>query len=139
MFLLMLRWGAQGIAVAWTVSFWALILPGFWYAGKPIDFGVGPVIAVTWRFVVAAFAAGCVTVMIFGGLASFAQPTGLIDAVMRIAKISVLFSALYLGAVIILYRGFAPLYQVVGLLGEMLPGRRTSKVGLPQSSAQATT
>jgi polysaccharide transporter, PST family len=142
MFLLMLHWGAQGIAVAWTVSFWVLILPGFWYAGKPIAFGVGPVIAATWRFVVAALAAGCITAVLFGGTA-FSAPTSVIDAIIRIAKISVLFSALYLGAVIILHKGFAPLYQVVGLLGEMMPGRKAAKktptVDLPPGSAEVTT
>ncbi len=143
MFLGMLHWGAQGIAVAWTVSFWVLILPGFWYAGKPIDFGVGPVVAATWRFVVAAFAAGCLTFVIFGGFASFGTATSLLDAIMRIAKISLLFAALYLGAVIALHRGFAPVHQVVGLLMEMLPGRKSSKkpstAGLPPSSAEAIT
>jgi PST family polysaccharide transporter len=143
MFLLMLHWGAQGIAVAWTVSFWVLILPGFWYAGQPIDFGIGPVVAATWRFVVAAFAAGCLTFMILGGFASFGSPTSLMDAIVRIAKISILFSALYLGAVIVLHKGFAPVHQVVGLVGEMMPGRRSSKkpstIDLPPGSAEAAT
>jgi hypothetical protein len=27
--------------VAWTVSFWILIIPAFWYVGRPIGFGTG--------------------------------------------------------------------------------------------------
>jgi len=35
-FILALPWGPAGIAVAWSVSFWVLSIPGFWYAGRPI-------------------------------------------------------------------------------------------------------
>ena len=139
LFLLMLPFGPVGIAVAWTLSFWILTIPAFWYAGRPIQFGIAPVIAVVWRFVVAALLAGGGTAMIFGGLASFDAPPSLIGAIMRMAKISVLFAALYLGAVIILHRGFGPLHQVAGLLREMMPGRGSSKalaVDLPSNSAQ---
>jgi PST family polysaccharide transporter len=141
LFLLMLHWGAVGIAVAWTVSFWILLLPAFWYAGKPIQFGVGPVIGVIWKFVVAALAAGGATAVIFGGLASFAAPTSFFGAIIQIVKISLLFAALYLGAVFILHRGFEPMHQVIRLLQEMMPGRRspkTSAVNVPANSAQVT-
>jgi PST family polysaccharide transporter len=139
LFLLMLPLGPVGIAIAWTVSFWILIIPAFWYAGNPIQLGIAPVIAVVWKFVVAALLAGGATAMIFGGFASFAAPTSLIGAIIQIARISLLFAALYLGAVFLLHRGFEPLHQVIRLLQEMMPGRRSSKastVDLPPSSAQ---
>jgi PST family polysaccharide transporter len=142
LFLLMLPLGAVGIAIAWTVSFWILIIPAFWYAGNPIQLGIAPVIAVIWKFVVAALLAGGATAMIFGGLASFAAPTSLIGAIIQIAKISLLFGALYLGAVFLLHKGFEPLHQVIRLLQEMMPGRRTPKappVDLPANSAQVIT
>jgi hypothetical protein len=44
------------------------------------------------------------------------------------AKISVLFSVLYLTAVIILHEGFAPLNQIAGLLREMMPSSRSAKM-----------
>jgi PST family polysaccharide transporter len=139
LFLLMLPLGAVGIAVAWTVSFWILIIPAFWYAGNPIQLGISPVIAVVWKFVVAALLAGFATAMIFGGFASFATPTSLIGAIVRITKISLLFGSLYLGAVFLLHRGFEPLYQVIRLLQEMMPGRRPAKasaVDLPPNPAE---
>jgi O-antigen/teichoic acid export membrane protein len=142
LFLLMLPFGPVGIAVAWTVSFWILVVPAFWYAGKPIQFGVAPVIAVVWRFVVAALLAGFVTAMILGGLSTFAAPQNLIAAILRIAQVSLLFGAFYLGAVFILHRGFEPLHQVIRLLQEMMPGRRSPKasaVELPAGPAQVIT
>jgi PST family polysaccharide transporter len=141
LFLLMLPFGPVGIAIAWTVSFWILVIPAFWYAGKPIEFGVAPVIAVVWRFVAAALAAGWVTALILGGPASFAAPTSITGAIVAIARTSLLFGVLYLGAVIILHRGFGPVYQVARLLREMMPGRRPLKapaVDLVRNSAQVT-
>ncbi len=140
LFLVMLHWGPVGIAIAWTVSFWILVIPAFWYAGKPIELGIASVIAVVWRFVVSALAAGFVTAAVFGGLASFAAPASFLGAILQIAKVSVLFSALYLGAVIALHSGFGPIRQVVGLLQEMMPGRKSQQatpVGVPPNSAQA--
>jgi O-antigen/teichoic acid export membrane protein len=49
LFLLGLRWGPVGIAVAWTASFWILTIPAFWYAGRPIHLGIEPVIAAVCR------------------------------------------------------------------------------------------
>ena len=48
-------------------------------------------------------------------------------AVERIAKDSLLFGALYLGAVILLHRGIAPLDQIASLLREMTPRAKSSK------------
>jgi hypothetical protein len=33
LFVLALPWGPAGIAMAWSVSFWTLLIPAFWYAG----------------------------------------------------------------------------------------------------------
>ena len=37
LFLLGIPWGPEGIAVAWTLSFWILTIPAFWYAGRPFE------------------------------------------------------------------------------------------------------
>lgn len=142
LFLVMLRFGPVGIAVAWTLSFWILTFPSFWYAGKPIGLGVGPVIAVIWRFVVASLVAGVATAMIFGGAAAFAAPPSIYAAIVRMIQVSLVFAALYVGAVIVLHKGFGPVHQVVRLLQEMMPGRRAAKpsaVNLPPGSAEAAT
>jgi len=34
LFLVGIHWGPEGIAGAWTLSFWILTIPAFWYAGK---------------------------------------------------------------------------------------------------------
>ena len=44
LFVLTLRWEHYGIAFAWTASFYLLMFPSFWYAGKPIGLGIGSVL-----------------------------------------------------------------------------------------------
>jgi len=126
LFLLGLPWGPVGIAVAWVASFWLLTIPALWYAGRPVGLMIAPVIAAVWKYVLASALAGCASAVIIRGIPSFAAASGSGGAVARIVMISLLFIALYLGAVICLHRGCAPLYHVAGLLREMIPWGRFS-------------
>jgi O-antigen/teichoic acid export membrane protein len=119
LFLLALPWGPVGIAVAWTASFWILTIPALWYAGRPIHFGIGPVVAAVWKYIVASMLAGRACSAILGLFPSFVGLPGAAGLLARIATTSLLFIALYLAAVILLHQGCAPLYQVAGLLPEM--------------------
>jgi PST family polysaccharide transporter len=131
LFLLALHWGPMGIAMAWTASFWILTLPSLWYAGRPINLGIGPVVAIVWRYVVASWLAGSLAEVIIRRLPSPIVAPNAIAAVARIASISLMFGVLYLGAVVLLHGGFEPLVQLSRLVREMVPRGRSSK---PSSS-----
>jgi len=137
LFLLALPWGPPGIAMAWTASFWILTIPALWYAGRPIHLKVSPVIAAIWKYVVASALAGCVCAGVTRRLPSLIGLPDALEAFARIVVISGLFGALYLGAVILLHRGCAPLYQVAGLVREMVPRGRFSKASLVRPLATA--
>jgi PST family polysaccharide transporter len=128
-FLVGLRWGPVGIAVAWTVSFWVLTIPAFWYAGRPINLGVAPVIGAAWKYLLASLlasgASAAASAAMTRGVPLFAG-SGSGAALTRIAMMSVLFGTCYLGAVALLYQGFAPLHRVAGLLHDMVPLDRFS-------------
>jgi O-antigen/teichoic acid export membrane protein len=51
LFILGLRRGPAGVALAWTASFWILTIPAFWYAGRPIQLRVGSIVAAAWKYV----------------------------------------------------------------------------------------
>ena len=121
LFLLGLRWGPSGIALAWTVSYFFLMIPGFGYAGKPIGLGVMPVIAVVGRFFVASAAASFATLLILRTIPICATMPGALGALARMISISLLFFVLYFGWVILIHRGLRPINEMVGLLREMLP------------------
>lgn len=126
LFLAALPWGPVGIAAAWSVSYWALLIPGFWYAGRPIGFGVSSLITAIWRFAAASLAAGLATAAIIRGSPFWGAPSGTNAALGAIIIISALFVTLYLGVVILLHRGCAPLRQLVSLLLELAPASRSS-------------
>ena len=121
LFVLALPWGPVGIAVAWTASFWILTIPAFWYAGRPIHFGIAQVIAVVWKYLFASALAGCTSAVVIQGIPSLVAASGWAGAVARIFTISLLFSALYIGAVILLHGGCEPLYQVARLSSDIVP------------------
>lgn len=123
LFLVALPWGPEGIAVAWCVSFWMLTVPAMWYAGKPIGLGVAPVIDVVWRYIVASLIAGLLCKLAFSRFATLTDAPGALGAMERVVLISVSFMSLYLVTIVILFRGFAPLKRLTGLLREMAPAR----------------
>jgi O-antigen/teichoic acid export membrane protein len=125
-----LRWGPSGVALAWTTSYFLLMFPGFWYAGKPIGLSVGPVFGVIWRFFVASVGAGCGTLLVNRAIPLFATAYGTSGAFLRVACVSLVFVGFYLVGVIALHQGVKPLYETVSLMGDLLPDRlvRTSSV-----------
>jgi PST family polysaccharide transporter len=127
LFVLALPWGPAGIAVAWSVSFWILLIPAFWYAGRPIGFGVSSLLAAVWRYVTASLLAGLGAATIARGTGVSASPAGTWGALPAIVIISVLFLTLYVGTVIVLHRGVAPLQQLASLLRELAPARSAKR------------
>jgi O-antigen/teichoic acid export membrane protein len=124
LFLLALRWGPPGIAFAWTLSFFLLMFPGFWYAGKPVGLGIGPVFAVIWKFFAASVAGGFGTALLIRTMPpQFAVAFGATNAFVRMVSVSSVFFGLYLGGVIALHRGLKPLNETISLLRDLLPER----------------
>lgn len=127
LFVLTLRWGPSGIALAWTASYFLLMFPGFRYAGKPIGLGIGAVLAAVWKFFLASAVAGGAAFLILRGMPSFQRAVGTEGALVRLVSASLLFFALYLGGVIALHKGFKPLTEIAGLIREFLPQRMVSR------------
>lgn len=135
LFLVALPWGPAGIATAWTTSFWILIVPAFWYAGKPINFGIAPFVAALWKFAFASLLAGVACFLIVGRISWLVAAGGSLGALARIVSTSLVFTGLYILAIIVLHRGLAPLHQLTGILKEMAPWRKFTK---PSPAAGAT-
>ena len=140
LFLLTLRWGPSGIAFAWTASYFLLMFPGFWYAGKPIELGIGPVLAVIWKFFAASVLAGGLTFLIFRSMPYFGTVFGASGALMRMVVVSLVFFSLYLGAVIALHGGLTPISETAGLVRDFLPERavrRSAAAGVHRTQEES--
>src|SRR5207302_10198456 len=91
LFVLALPWGPAGIAIAWSVSFWILSIPAFWYAGRPIGFGVSSLIAAVWRYGAASLLAGLATAAILRGTPFWGTPPDAKAALGAMIIVSALF------------------------------------------------
>lgn len=120
-FVVALPWGPAGVAVAWTVSYWTLVIPAFWYAGRPIDFRTSDFIGAVWRYIAAAFVAGIACRLIVREVLGWTIASSAFEALQYSVLKSLLFALLYLCAVIVLHQGFEPLIRVAALLRDMLP------------------
>jgi len=127
LFAIGLHWGPIGVASAWTISFFILMVPAFWYAGRPIGFSAGSVMAVVWRFFVASVLAGGSTAWLVHAVPPFGTTPGAVGACARVISVSLLFLVLYLGAVIVLHRGLEPILQTASLVHDLLPQRGTPR------------
>ncbi len=137
MFFLALPWGPVGMAIAWTASFWILMFPAFWYAGRPIHLGIAPVLSAVWKYFLASLVAACASIGVIRMIPRFSIAVSEPVAVLvRIVLTSLLFAALYLSAVILLHRGYAPLQQVAALLREMVPQGWFSILRTPKTVLQ---
>jgi polysaccharide transporter, PST family len=126
LFLLVLRWGPEGVATAWSISYWTLLIPGFWYAGHPIGFGVGDLVGAIWKFAAAALVAGLATAGIMRGTHYWDALSGTGAAFGATVTISFVFVALYLGAVVLFHWGIAPIRQIIGILRELTPAGKAA-------------
>ena len=128
LFFLALPWGPSGIAFAWTISYFLLMFPGFWYAGKPIGLSIGPIFAVIWGFFIASLGAGFGTVLIVRALPHIAMAYGAPSALVRMVLVSLLFFGLYSAGVIAVHQGLKPLTETLRLLRDLLPERAVRSV-----------
>jgi O-antigen/teichoic acid export membrane protein/glycosyltransferase involved in cell wall biosynthesis len=136
LFLLALPWGAAGIALAWTISFWILTIPAFRYAGKPIGLDTAAVVTAVWKYVLAALLAGCLCAGIIRKIPILIGASGSVGALIRIAAISVLVGSLYIAGVILMHWGCAPFREIAEVL-ENAASLRTPSEPLPATIVDA--
>jgi PST family polysaccharide transporter len=129
LFVVALPWGPAGVALAWTASYFILLLPAFWYAGTPIGLPVGSVLGAVWKFFIASAAAGCGAALLiqYSSTAVMGIP-GALGALVKLVTVSLLFFALYLIAVVSLHRGLAPINQTVRLVRDAWPQRERNEL-----------
>ncbi len=126
LFFVCLHWGPQGIAIAWSLSFWILTMPAMAYAGKPIGLRASAVLAVLWRYVAAATVAGVITMLLLAHATFLTGAAGFAGAGLRVVLVSVCFGCLYLISITLLHGGLAPLERIVRLVREMLSMSKAS-------------
>jgi O-antigen/teichoic acid export membrane protein len=117
-----LPFGARGVAAAYSASFYILIGPALWYAGRPIELKVSSLVSGVWKYSVAALVAGLVCWFLTDRLAVTAGIVMHLNVFVRILVTSALCTSIYLVLVLLLYRSFEPFSQFIKLVRDMIPG-----------------
>ena len=114
-YVLGLRWGIMGVAVARTASFLVLLLPGLRYAGKPINLKISLILSEIWRYTLCALITGVLcSLFVIPRLAAF-------NIWLRIGASLFSYLAVYLASIVIIYRSTGPVKRVLSLLKLLLP------------------
>jgi len=129
-FIIGLRFGASGVAIAWTASFCVLTGPGLWFAGRPVQLKISALFSNIWRYFASGLIAGLlckyvlysvdITAKLFSGLTVF----------LRIIVSFTICTSLYLFLIVLFFQSFKPITQSISLAREMLPEFITRKKGL---------
>lgn len=130
LFLAFLRWGPEGMAIAWGLSYWILVLPAMRYALRPIQISVLRVLSPVWRYVLAAIIATSIGMVLPLHLRWLTQENSNLTAALRISANTLLFTLFYLGAIVFLHGSVAPLRTLTALMRELrssAPQAATSK------------
>lgn len=116
-----LKFGAIGVASAYSVSYFVLIVPGLLYAGRPINLKASHILQAVWRCFAAALFAGLACFYVFSGTFLFEMVSQL-NIVIRIALTSFCCLTFYLIILVSLYRSFSPVLGFIYVLRDMVPG-----------------
>ena len=120
-FIIGLPFGSLGIAISFTVSFYILLFPALWYAGKPIQLEVSSVLSSLWKYYVAALVAGSLCWFIFYSCMAISNTFMVFNIIIRILIPVTLSISLYIVLIIALHRGIKPIFQFISVLHEMIP------------------
>lgn len=115
-----LMFGPLGVAIAYSVMFYVLLIPSLWYAGKPAAIKASFYLGVLWKYWTAAFASGFIFLLAFEFIAPVSAFYYRISPLVRVGLGVTLYPLIYLVFIGILFKGFKPLNLVVSLTKGMI-------------------
>jgi PST family polysaccharide transporter len=128
-----LPFGALGVAIAYSLSFYVLTWPGIWYAAKPMGIRISELWKTVWIFLAAAILSGLTTSWAVNNVLFIMRLLEHGHVLVRIGFATVLCTLLYFVAVIILYGGIRPILEM-GILFKMVMPRARDENGLKNKS-----
>lgn len=100
-----LPFGAEGVALAYTIVLFVITLPALLYAGSPIHLRGVEVLSAVWRYLLAAATAAAGTRAIVNALPWSPAPA------IRLSVAGITFPAFYLGVALALYGGPSEIFR----------------------------
>jgi len=122
-----LPFGALGVALAYSLSFYLLTWPGIWYAAKPMGIPMRSVSKAVWRFFAAAVISGITTWGVMHRIPSILALMGSFPVLVRIMVGSAFCACVYMASIAIMYGGIRPLLEMARLIRLLIPGGKNGK------------
>lgn len=122
-----LLFGPIGVAVAYSIMFYILLIPALWYAGKPAGIRTSFYMEILWKYWTAAFVSGFLYWAVSTFVVSVAGFYSKAAPLARIGLTSAIYPFFYLAIIAILFRGFQPVAMLYSLIKEMLSRRPASR------------
>jgi PST family polysaccharide transporter len=111
-----LMFGPIGVAVAYSILFYILLIPALWYAGRPLHIKASFYLSIIWKYWSAAFLSGGVYWLIFHVLGPTSAFYSHLHLLNRIALGSLLYLILYLVFIGIFFKGLKPLSLLISTI-----------------------
>jgi PST family polysaccharide transporter len=126
-FMIGLPFGIEGVAIAYSLSYYLLVAPCLWYAGRPIKLNIVSLISSIWRYFAAALVSGLLSFPILYKLDFVVSIFTHLHVFFRIIVASTLCLALYLIFTILFYQSLSPIKNFFSTAYQMLPVRMQKK------------
>jgi len=126
-FLVGLPFGIEGVAIAYSLSFYLLVVPCLWYAGRPIKLNILSLFASIWRYFAAAILAGVFSYYVLYKLNPVLTIFSGFFIFFRITVASTLCLVFYLILIILFYQSIKPIKEFFSIVYQMLPSRMQNK------------
>lgn len=120
-FLIGLPFGSLGVATAYTASFYILICPAMWYAGKAGGIKLSLFISAIWKYFISALAAGLISWFFMYYFKYSSVYFMNLHILLRIFCISIFYLIIYLLLAIIFFRNLKQILQFIAILHDMKP------------------
>lgn len=115
--------GAVAMAIAYSGRTYALIAPALWYAGRPIQLGIGVVISSVWAYFASALSVGLFWLFFSDYGFPLNELLRGLTLLNRIVITSCITSFLYIALVIILQRSLRSVREILSLIPLILSRR----------------
>jgi PST family polysaccharide transporter len=125
LFLIGLKYGGLGIAVAYGLSYYLLVGPALAYAGKPVGIRPRDIWTQLWRYYLASVLSGALVWLAFIRAGFLASPSGSLPLLIRILAICLASTTIYSLAILAMYPDGQPFKDILSVLKEVLPSPKT--------------
>jgi PST family polysaccharide transporter len=122
-FLIAIKYGALGVAAAYTASFYVLIGPALWYAGKPVELKLSSIFSVIWRYFLSSALSALISWLVLYRNIFIGNDFMQSFIFLRILLSFILNILLYFVLITILYKGITPIEEFISIIRKIFFNR----------------